>query len=39
MKDHIPDQWDYFDVKGVVPQNASQLDSVFGDSGCKMPTG
>ena len=39
VKDHIPDQWDYFDVKGVVPQNASQLDSVFGDSGCKMPTG
>ena len=39
VKDHIPDQWDYFDVKGVVPQNSSELDSVFGDNGCKMPTG
>lgn len=39
VKDHIPDQWDYFDVKGVVPEKTSDLESVFGDSGCKMPTG
>ncbi len=39
VKDHIPDQWDYFDVKGEVPKNSSELQSVFGDSDCKMPTG
>ena len=38
VKDHIPDQWDYFDVKGTVPENSADLDKVFGDSGCKMPS-
>src|SRR5271165_1609804 len=30
VKDKITDKWDYFDVKAVVPQDASALDAVFG---------
>ena len=39
VKPKITDKWDYFDVKGTVPPNASDLDKVFGDpvaNGCKM---
>jgi branched-chain amino acid transport system substrate-binding protein len=39
VKDKIPDQWNYFDVKGTVPKDASELDKVFGDpvaAGCHM---
>ena len=39
VKKQIPDQWNYFDVKGVVPPNAADLDKAFGDpvaNGCKM---
>jgi branched-chain amino acid transport system substrate-binding protein len=40
VKDKITDKWDYFDVKSVVPQNAADLDAVFGTPeqvGCHMP--
>ena len=30
VKPKITDKWDYFDVKGVVPENAADLDKVFG---------
>ena len=39
VKPKITDKWDYFDVKGVVPQNAADLDKVFGSpeaNGCHM---
>jgi len=39
VKPKITDKWDYFDVKGVVPQNAADLDKVFGEpaaNGCHM---
>jgi hypothetical protein len=39
VKDKIPDKWNYFDVKGTVPKDASELDKVFGDpvaAGCHM---
>ncbi len=39
VKPKITDKWDYFDVKGMVPKDAADLDSVFGSpaaNGCKM---
>lgn len=39
VKQKIPDQWNYFDVKGTVPKDAAELDKVFGspaDNGCHM---
>jgi branched-chain amino acid transport system substrate-binding protein len=39
VKPKITDKWDYFDVKGMVPKTAAELDSVFGDpmaNGCHM---
>jgi branched-chain amino acid transport system substrate-binding protein len=39
VKDKIPDEWNYFDVKGTVPKDAAELDKVFGspaDNGCHM---
>ena len=30
VKPKITDKWDYFDVKGVVPQNVADLEKVFG---------
>jgi branched-chain amino acid transport system substrate-binding protein len=39
VKDKIPDEWNYFDVKGTVPKDAADLDKVFGspaDNGCHM---
>jgi branched-chain amino acid transport system substrate-binding protein len=39
VKPKITDKWDYFDVKGMVPKDASQLDKVFGmpaENGCHM---
>ena len=36
VKPKVTDQWDYFDVKGTVPEKAADLDKLFGDSGCKM---
>lgn len=39
VKPKISDKWDYFDVKGMVPKDASQLDKVFGvpaENGCHM---
>ena len=39
VKPKIPDKWDYFDVKGVVPENIADLEKVFGDpaaNGCHM---
>jgi branched-chain amino acid transport system substrate-binding protein len=39
VKDNIPDQWDYFDVKAALPKDAADLDKVFGtpeEVGCKM---
>ncbi len=39
VKPKINDKWDYFDVKGMVPKDASQLDEVFGvpaENGCHM---
>lgn len=39
VKPKITDKWDYFDVKGVVPENAADLDKVFGSpeaNGCRM---
>ncbi len=36
VKPKITDQWDYFDVKGTVPNNSADLDKVFGESGCHM---
>jgi branched-chain amino acid transport system substrate-binding protein len=38
-KPKITDKWDYFDVKGVVPENLADLDKVFGSpeaNGCHM---
>ena len=39
VKDKITDKWDYFDVKATLPENAADLDNVFGsaeDIGCRM---
>jgi branched-chain amino acid transport system substrate-binding protein len=39
VKPKITDKWDYFDVKGMVPKDAADLDRVFGapaDAGCHM---
>ena len=39
VKDNITDKWDYFDVKATLPENAADLDKVFGtpeETGCKM---
>ncbi len=39
VKDKIPDQWDYFDVKASLPENTADLEKVFGtqeEIGCKM---
>jgi branched-chain amino acid transport system substrate-binding protein len=39
VKDKITDKWDYFDVKGVVPEESAQLNAVFGvpaENGCHM---
>jgi hypothetical protein len=39
VKDKIPDKWNYFDVKGTVPKDASELETVFGspaEAGCHM---
>lgn len=39
VKDTIPDQWDYFDVKAAIPENQADLDTLFGtpeEVGCKM---
>lgn len=39
VKPEITDKWDYFDVKGMVPQQTADLDKVFGDpvaNGCHM---
>lgn len=39
VKDKITDRWDYFDVKATLPNNAADLDQVFGtqeEIGCKM---
>ena len=39
VKDKITDKWDYFDVKATLPENAAELDKVFGteaEIGCKM---
>ena len=39
VKPKITDQWDYFDVKGVVPENIADLEKVFGSpeaNGCHM---
>jgi branched-chain amino acid transport system substrate-binding protein len=39
VKPKITDKWDYFDVKGVVPENVADLDKVFGSpeaNGCHM---
>jgi len=39
VKDHIPDQWNYFDVKASLPENSADLEKVFGtqeEIGCKM---
>jgi branched-chain amino acid transport system substrate-binding protein len=39
VKPKITDKWDYFDVKGMVPKTAAELDQVFGDpatNGCHM---
>jgi branched-chain amino acid transport system substrate-binding protein len=39
VKPKVTDKWDYFDVKGMVPKTAGELDAVFGDpvaNGCKM---
>jgi branched-chain amino acid transport system substrate-binding protein len=39
VKDKITDKWDYFDVKDVVPEKSSDLDSVYGtpdQTGCHM---
>jgi branched-chain amino acid transport system substrate-binding protein len=39
VKEKIPDQWNYFDVKGTVPANAADIDKVFGspaEAGCHM---
>jgi branched-chain amino acid transport system substrate-binding protein len=38
-KPKITDKWDYFDVKGVVPENVADLETVFGSpeaNGCHM---
>jgi branched-chain amino acid transport system substrate-binding protein len=39
VKPKITDKWDYFDVKGMVPKDAADLEKVFGspaDNGCHM---
>ncbi|MBV9861817.1 MAG: ABC transporter substrate-binding protein [Alphaproteobacteria bacterium] len=39
VKDKIPDQWDYFDVKAALPENGADLEKIFGtqeEVGCKM---
>jgi branched-chain amino acid transport system substrate-binding protein len=39
VKDNIADKWDYFDVKATLPENAGDLEKVFGSQeeiGCKM---
>ena len=39
VKDHIPDQWNYFDVKASLPENTADLEKIFGtqeEIGCKM---
>jgi branched-chain amino acid transport system substrate-binding protein len=39
VKDRITDRWDYFDVKATLPENAADLDKVFGapeETGCRM---
>lgn len=39
VKDNIPDQWDYFDVKAALPENSADMEKVFGtpeEVGCKM---
>jgi len=39
VKDKITDQWDYFDVKAALPENAADIDKIFGtpeEVGCKM---
>jgi branched-chain amino acid transport system substrate-binding protein len=39
VKPKVTDKWDYFDVKGMVPKDAAELDKVFGspaDNGCHM---
>jgi branched-chain amino acid transport system substrate-binding protein len=39
VKPKITDKWDYFDVKGMVPKEASELEQVFGspaENGCHM---
>ena len=35
VKPKITDQWDYFDVKGTVPEKTADLDKVFGDARCR----
>ncbi len=36
VKPQITDKWDYFDVKGEVPENPAQLDQVYGTSACHI---
>ena len=39
VKPKVTDKWDYFDVKGMVPKSAADLEKVFGDpvaNGCHM---
>ena len=39
VKDKITNKWDYFDVKATLPENAADLEKVFGteaDIGCRM---
>ena len=39
VKPKITDKWDYFDVKATLPQNAADLEKIFGTSdevGCRM---
>jgi branched-chain amino acid transport system substrate-binding protein len=39
VKDKIPDQWDYFDVKAALPEKTEDLEKIFGtqeEIGCKM---
>jgi branched-chain amino acid transport system substrate-binding protein len=39
VKDKITDKWDYFNVKATLPENAADLDRVFGteaEIGCRM---
>ena len=39
VKPKIADKWEYFDVKATLPENAADLEKVFGtqeEVGCKM---